>query len=272
MDKRIRESIEACRPASEDLHSPEMADVARRLQDDPHARQVYDRVQEYDAAILKAIDDVSVPPGLSERILERLRAAGDESVKGRSHELLAGIVAAASKTHEANPQAQVSPAPRRLALSRRRLMGTALTALLACVLLVVVINLLQQPSDLDLPELADQWQAQLGNDWQKTAAAPPDFAVPGAVLVKPTGWQWVDRYATVPVVAYELVHAKAGKAMLYVAQMTRDGLRGSPPLTPQSTSGQAVAYWRSGSHVYVLVVEDERNYRAFVRPSTTPFA
>ncbi len=272
MDKRIREGIEACRPASEDLNSPEMADAARGVQDDPLARLVHDRVQKYDAAILKSIDDVSVPAGLSQRILERLRAARDESADGRSEELLAGAVTAASKTHEASSDAQISPVPGRLALSRRNLTGAALTALLACVLLVVVINLLQERSELALADLADQWQAELGNNWQKLATAPPDFEVPGAVLVTPTQWQWIDRYTTEPVVAYELVHAKAGKAMLYVARMTRDGLRGSPPLTPQSTSGKAVAYWQSGSRVYVLVVEDDRNYRAFVRPSTTPFA
>jgi len=272
MDDRIREGIEACRPASDDLDSPELADVARRVKDDPQARLAYDRVQEYDAAILKSIDDVSVPPGLSERILERLCAARDESANGRSKDLLAGVVAAASSAREATPDAQVSPAPRRLALSRRHLTGAALTALLACVLLVVVINLMQEPSDLALPDLADQWQVKLDDNWQQMADAPADFALPGAVLVKPAGWQWIDRYTTVPVVAYELVHAKAGKAMLYVARMTRNGLPSAPPLTPQSTSGKAVAYWQSGSHVYVLVVEHERNYRAFVRPSTTPFA
>ena len=38
MDKRIREGIEACRPAGEDLHGPEMADLAERLENDPLAR------------------------------------------------------------------------------------------------------------------------------------------------------------------------------------------------------------------------------------------
>lgn len=274
MDKRIRESIEACRPGSDDLQSPELADAARLVEDDPDARLAFERVQAWDAAISKSLDEVSVPPGLAERILDRLRAAQDESA-GRSPELLAGVVASASQTDKAPRDAQVapgSPVPNRRAWSRRHWAGGVSLALGACVLVIVVGNWLRLGNDLPLEVLADQWREELRNDWQ-IAGPPRDFAVPTAILVPPGRWQQIGRFATVPVVAYELVHAKAGKAMLYVAHMTRAGLPAAPPLAPQSTTGgQAVAYWQSGSNVYVLVVEDDRNYRAFVQPSTTPLA
>jgi hypothetical protein len=60
--------------------------------------------------------------------------------------------------------------------------------------------------------------------------------------------------------------------MLYVARMSRNGLPSTPPLEPQSSSGKAIAYWQSGSRLYVLVVDDPKDYRDFVHASTAPFA
>jgi hypothetical protein len=74
-------------------------------------------------------------------------------------------------------------------------------------------------------------------------------------------------------VAYELTHGKAGKAMLYVARLSRPELQTSPPLSPQPGSvGQAIGYWRSGDIVYVLVAPDGLRYQAFVRSSSAPLA
>jgi hypothetical protein len=144
---------------------------------------------------------------------------------------------------------------------------------LAAALVIAVGYWLQPDSELEFDVLADQWAGQLSGDWEPIAQAPRDFPVPGAILVPPARWQWIDRFTTVPVVAYELAHGKAGKAMLYVAKMTRSNLPGAAPQWPQSnTGGKAIAWWQSGSYVYVLVVEDERRYPAFVKPSTTPFA
>lgn len=273
MDKRIYEGIEACRPASEDLDDGELAEVAGRVNEDPQARLVYDRVQEFDAAILKSIDDVPVPAGLAERILDSLREA-EQQTNGHGDAALAGVVAAATTTGEPPSEASVVPAlgsSGRFGFSRRRATAAAITALLACVLLIVVVNLLQESSELELVDLASHWQGKLGDDWQQTAP-PADFAVPAAVQNAASRWQWVDRYLAVPVVAYELQNAKGGRAMLFVARMNRAGLPSAPPVRPQWASGKAVAYWQSGARVYVLVMENERSYQDFVRTSAAPFA
>lgn len=272
MDKRIREGIEACRPASDDLQSPELADAARGVQNDPAARLAYERVQKWDAAISKSLEAVSVPPGLSERIVDCLRAAQGESAQRDSADLLAGTVAAAAEIRETSGEAQVSPSPTRHAWSRRHWAGGVSAALVACVVVLAVGYWLRQGSDLAIEILADQWHAELGGNWQ-LGSAPRDFTVPTAILVSPARWQRIGSFAAVPVVAYELWHPTAGKAMLYVARMTRPGMPAAPPPDPQWTSGgKAVAYWQSDSRLYVVVFENERNYRAFVRPSTTPFA
>ena len=63
-----------------------------------------------------------------------------------------------------------------------------------------------------------------------------------------------------------------GEAVLLVARLQGEGLPSAPPASPQSaTGGRAIAYWQSGSMVYVLVVPgNARNYRSYVRsaPST----
>lgn len=269
MDKKIRESIEACRPASDDLLADDMADVARRVNEDPQARLIRQRVEQWDAAIGQSIEDVPVPPGLAERILERLEAARPDEAAQGADRLLAASVSAASQTVPHTGETHVVRSRGAAAWSRRRWAGAVTVALLACVLVVVVGNWLNRDSQLPLETLAEQWREQLGNNWEQMARAPKDFAVPEDVLVMPKRWQWVDQFTTVPVAAYQLAHAKAGEAMLYVARLKRDGLPSAPPLRPQSnTGGRAVAYWQSGDRVYVLVVEDERSYRAFVRPST----
>jgi hypothetical protein len=271
MDKPIREGIEACRPASADLLSPDMTEVARQVQDDPQARLVYERVQQWDTAIGQSIDEVSVPPGLAERILERLRIAAGAST-GRSANLVSETIAAAANGHHLTGDVQLAPPPARAPWSRRRWTGATVSALLACALVVAVGSWLRQDRDLALDQLADQWKAQLGSKWQPFAQAPRDFAPPSAIQVPPARWQWIDRYTTVPVVAYELIHNKAGKAMLYVAKMTRGDVEGAPPDAPYTTAGKTIACWQSGSHFYMLVFENERSYRAFVKIATTPFA
>ena len=73
---------------------------------------------------------------------------------------------------------------------------------------------------------------------------------------------------------YQLQDRAGATGHLFVVRLTRTGLPGAPPASPQSnTAGKAVGYWQSGDKVYVLVVPgDERNYRAFVSSSPVPLA
>jgi hypothetical protein len=249
-----------------------MTEAARAVRDDPQVRLVYERVQQWDTAIGQSIDDVNVPPGLAERIVERLRMAAGASSGGRSTERMSETIAAAANGHHSTGDVQIAPPPARAPWSRRRWAGAAVSALVACAVVVAVGTWLRQERDLPLDELADQWAAQLGTQWQPIAQAPRDFPLPSALRVPPARWQWIDHYTTVPVVAYELVHAKYGKAMLYVARITRRDVQGAPPAAPYSTAGKTIACWQSGSHFYMLVFEDERSYRGFVKTATTPFA
>jgi hypothetical protein len=255
------------------LLARDLSEVARRIEDDPQARLVHQRIEQWDTAIRQSIEEVPVPPGLAERILERLRAARPDEAAGASGGLLSRSVSVALQSDASSGETQLAPPSTARGWSRRHWVGAAAAALVAGVLVIAVGNWLRPASEVELPVLADQWRERLGDDWQQIARAPENFAVPPSLLVAPQRWQWIDQFTTVPVAAYELVHAKAGRAMLYVARMSRAGLPSAPPVSPQSnTGGRAVAWWQTGDRVYVLVVDDERSYRAFVRPSAVPLA
>lgn len=268
MDKRIIEGIEACRPGSEDLRSPDLADVARQIAQDPEARAYYERVQAWDARIAAAIHEVSVPAGLSERILDRLR---QETVRDAGDSGTGEIVPAVVGSLEDDAQVTRDNTSR---WSRRQWLAGFAT--MAATLLAVAFLSSFFPSRVHEPleEIAEGWFQQLTPNWQDAAHLPTDFAVPAAVVGSPTGWQWIASRAGGGGVAYRLQNARGATAMLYVVQMSRSELPTNPPAQPQSTTqGKAVGYWQSGARVYVLVVTgDERSYRTFVASSPVPLA
>ena len=279
MDKRIIEGIEACRPGSDDVLSADLKDVALRLEKDPEAQSAYRRVQKWDAAVAAALEDVSVPAGLAERILDRLGVAHPETSAQVPPSPLEKIVALSLQAANAEPagrdielsQEVREAAPR---WSRRRVLtlGSSLAAVVA--LAVVVGNFWQPRSTRPVETRAEEWMQQLGTTWQSIPRVPGEFPVPGAVVASPTGWQRVGNVASGRGVAYKLQHGQAGGAVLFVVKLSVAGLPAAPPVSPQSTTGgKAIGYWQSGRFLNVLVVEgDERSYRAFVNSARGPMA
>lgn len=255
IDKRTRENIEACRPESLDLHSPDLNELARKVRQDPAVRAAYERVQQSDAAIVAAMPQVPVPAGLAERLLEQLAVAA--------------VPAAAGST-----ASEVSVSAWRSHWPRRRVLGTA-AALAATVLVAVGIGWMLQPGAPDsLEMLAIAWQQELAVNWQAMDGAPRDLVVPSSITASPVGWQRVRYFANGGGVAYKLIRGKARQAMLFVVKLSAHGLPGTLPAAPQSTTGGvAIGYWQSGGRIYVLIVEgDERSYRSFVETPLAPVA
>ena len=74
-DERLLEALEACRPGSADLSDPALAHLAAEIAVDPALERLYERLQQIDARVAAAFQEVPVPAGLAERISERLAEA-----------------------------------------------------------------------------------------------------------------------------------------------------------------------------------------------------
>jgi hypothetical protein len=275
MDKRILEGIEACRPLSDDLHSSEMSEVERQVRNDPAARLVYERVQKWDAAISASMEDVPLPPGLAERLRERLEASVAERRSPPPAAALSRVVAAAMQAAAVPPHQANDVRPGRRGLSRRQWVGVGVSTLAAALLVAGGLIIFQPRDDISLEAMAEDWLHEIDahpDAWRSMQPPPRSFAIPSVVSAAPDGWRPIDKYATG--VAFKLVHEAAGSAILYVARLSRPNLPSAPPSRPQFTSGgKAIGYWQSGGVIYVLVVPgDERSYRTFVRSAPIPLA
>ncbi len=265
--RRLREALEVSR-AGDLAASP---DVARAIADDPQARLAFDRIQRWDVAISAAMDRVELPAGLEDRILARLSG---------SPTLLNSVTASveAADLPASGSVSTVSLAPESPAIGGRPLTywsSVGLAAVAAAALVVAAGYWLQLDTEVPIVQLAEQWQEKLSTDWHPLDDAPAEFPFPEAMRVAATGWQWIGKRTPTPVVAYHLTNGKT-TALLYAAQMTREGLASSPPKDPQQdTGGKAIAYWRSPQKsglTYVLVVKDSKFYPAFVSRASTPLA
>ncbi len=274
MDKRMIEGIEACRPLSDDVHTAELADVARGVQDDPQTRSMYERIQQWDAAVSATMEQVPIPAGLAERILDRL-GCGEPVPQTQSapREQASAVVLPSVEAQQ--DSASVEMAPETPRFSRRQSLGALVAALAAGLVFAAFLGKWLQPrSDSSLEMLAEGWQQELGPRWQDAHRAPHELAVPSAIIVPPAGWQTIGKkYTSVRGVAYQLVNEKGSVATLFVVRLTQSGLPTAPPAAPQSTTGnKAIGYWQSGGLTYVLVVPNERSYRSFVNASQRPLA
>jgi hypothetical protein len=279
MEKRTREAIEACRPHSDDLASPDMREVADEIERDPEARMLYARVQQWDSAIAAAMQSGSVPAGLESRLLSALGV--DQASAANQHETVASQSGQSRLSLPA--EVMIAPAPNdesavssvateQSSWSRRRWLAACASIAASIVLAAFLNGWLRDRSPLPLEDEAVTWVDQLGSDWQDISRAPAGFPVPEALLAAPVSWQWMEQGR--PGVAYQVETAAGVRATLFVVKSSRADLPSSPPAMPQSTTGgRAIGYWRAGEQICVLVVPgDARSYRALVNPSAAPLA
>ena len=249
MDKRtIQELFDACRAGGDDLQLPEMAPLAERLADDPALADARRRANRFDAAVGDAFDDVPVPDGLQDRLVESLRSAGS---------------AEASAVERAVPRVW----------TRRRVLAASLAALSAGVLVAVGVRLFpREPIDPDqLAGLAGGWTNSLSSEgWsdQIDAALPLARPIPDSVLALPEAWQTRSTQYDSAAVAYRLGNGRRGAVLFVLDGAGRESdLSGSPPPNPRpGTGGWQFGVWQSDGLVFVLAVEGSRaDYRRLVK-------
>jgi hypothetical protein len=248
-DRRILESLEACRPGAGDVTDPEFAHLAEALAADPELRGLYERLQRTDAVLARCIRDVPVPEGLAERLTLRLAAARTEC--------------------EAEDAAAPRPARR---FSRRWLAvsGALLTAA-AAALVVALIDRGGPPlaSDPDTihRDAIDFFNAETPEaGYAISEESPPRGYEFSPELRKPGGMRWrnVRGFLGRTGVAYDL-RVGGTTATLYVVRCVAPDLPRAPSEAPLVTGDCAVSAWQSGDCLYVLVVSGgTESYRQFL--------
>lgn len=234
-----REQIDACRPGSDDLSLPALAELAQVAETDRAIADELARSQRFDRAVSTAMHDVPLPAGLLERLEAKLAAAD---------------------TAESTGDVALPPAPARF--SRKGIFAAA-AALAAALLLAVGAAFWPQPgrniSNEQLVEMASGWNRQVGPQWNALSPAslpPARFAAPIEVR-KATGWQRFTATDGRTGVVYNLTTGLRPSARLYVIN-SRDKF--ALPNTPfrelkDASGGIAIGAWHADGLLYVVVVD-----------------
>jgi hypothetical protein len=250
IERRILEALDACRLASDDLHSadhPELAEAAALVREDAAVQEALARVQHFDTQIGQAMEDVDLPEGLAARVKARLAAVAAYT---------------ATPAIEAAPVDVAEPVslPQPVDSTRRHWMLTAAAALAASVAVAVGVWQFGLNGEVELSR--EQLQttskelhsiAQDSSPWQTMSQAPADFPFPAdALLAQPKGFKTFpgDRRA----MAYDVSYGNL-KATLIVYQGTAPTLDFVPPRDPFNTQGPCVGLWQRNGLLFALVVE-----------------
>lgn len=259
LPRAIISALDACRPGKQDETLPEVAD---RIAHAPPAQLAAVRrsLERVDRAIMAAVQQVPVPAGLAERILQRLPDAE------RGSDTFAAPEAADSIPVRV-PLDRAGTAHRLAPFQKQWLLWTSgALALAACLLIAVVF---WPRENLHLAEMQTQVRALYEADGHRGTAAPIAAAPMGLGGVSP---QWVVGQHAIELlerggIAYELAHRRA-RGTLYVVPLKRwrgptlEGLTATP--TAQSTSGTTVAAWTDDTNAYFLIAKgDSRAIWAF---------
>jgi hypothetical protein len=267
-DERILEALEVCRPNSDDLSDPAMADLADQLGANPELKRLCERLQSVDGKLSLAFRDVPVPEGLAQRIIDRLAAARAEQA---AKTVLEDAPEDAATTPVAQVPARPTHASRRRLLAAAGLLSTTAVLLLAVLLYLNTRNTLDEPTVLrDAVNFFSNEVAQPGH-LLSDRRPPDDYRISRDVRrVAGTRWREISGFLGCKGVAYDLPGpGDAVKATLYVVKLSVKDLKNTapPPLPKQDTGGYCSAAWRDGKLLYVLVVRgNKRDYDDCLAP------
>jgi hypothetical protein len=247
-------AIDACRPGHDDLQLPDLLGFAQQLKSQPELAVRFARVQRCDAQIQAAMQNVEVPSGARQRLLQRLNAD----------------VRPAEISVPVPKEVPVLPEPTQarslwwpLALAASLLLGTSL-------LFVLSWNSAASP---DVHATAVAFFDQRDGAWKDLLQEKPSIPLPPRLALRPHSWKHVSA-GSLTGVAYD-VSLRHCRGILFVCAMPKSlQLPTSPPAAPETFhDGWSLAVWQSGDQLCMLVVEgDDRAYRDLIRAASGPIA
>jgi len=221
-----------------------------------------------DARLTAAMQDVPVPDGLAQRLLDSLAAEGD-SIKPRP------VVAPEGATTGRGFVSHGSRFRRRWLVIGGGLLAAAAGLLLAVWLAAPAVE--ARFSEQFVLDEAIRWfdvAAQRPARLLSEKAAPAAYPVSQMVLC-PGGTRWrpVDGFLGRGGVVYDLPGPAGVRAALYVVEQEADGLATLPAPRPFTTAGHCAAAWQEGGLLYVLVVQgNTAAYQGYLNLPRSPVA
>jgi hypothetical protein len=253
---QLRQQIDACRPGSDDLHLPELAELKAAVASSGEVAAELDRAQRFDQNVTSALYDVPVPAGLLDRLL----------VSAASPVALAGVEQAIDEGPEAAPadapQAATSVANGTRRTWLWRAASIALTA--AAVIALGVFFSRGKPREVAAQQLAmdvSNWfdQAASGNQWAIGSAEQPGFPLDQSVTRRPIARRSFLTPSGETAVVYELSAPGQSRALLFVVTPRANYKVAQSPAgaTLMGTTGgiKAAAWQRPAGKLYVLVLK-----------------
>ncbi|MBN1853626.1 MAG: hypothetical protein JW829_12920 [Pirellulales bacterium] len=254
-ERHILEKIEACRSGSDDLASPEMADVVRMMAEDACLANHQQRVEEYDRSVRAALDRVPVPSGLETRLLQIVDQDGSSNPVSSSLPIETDLP---DTRNSHSDQRRWRPIPIAIGLA------TAACLIIAGTILILQMMASQVWSIAQVKQEAIGWTEALEHIvWQDISTNPPaTLEFPLGMRARP--WQWCRLREPSPgmgdVIAYDLLGSPSRfgiqKGILFVFRADVTGLPATPPIRPAITQGRLIAAWHSGDRICVLVLRD----------------
>jgi hypothetical protein len=265
VDAQWLEMIDACRPGRSDHLLADLKPLAEAMAGDPKLADCFDRIQQFDAAIVDSIDDVPLPAGLAQRVLASLEAASAD---------LPVMV----------PYLPAAPAAAPAKRSNRRTwLVSGVAAVVACAASLLIGFCFWEPAttDVGMEEIAEAARLLHEQDhdaWGRLVEdipAPANFPLGPYLAVSPRSpWRALKRtFLGREGIAYELTAPRQVRATLFV--LSAAGSLTAPQLQPlpampidgmQNTAGRTTATWSDGTRLYVLVVDgDPTDLRTLVR-------
>lgn len=243
---RYREQIDACRPGSDDLALPALAELAGAVETDRSIAEEFARSERFDRAVGAALHDVPVPAGLLERLEVKLAAAD----------------AAESMGAAAESMGEVALPPARPRFSRRLILTAAGLATAAALLLAIGSQLWRpaprEISQDQLTALASQWveeSAPNRSAWKKpTQPAPQVLAIPTTSVAERSFTTAHRERATV----FNVTPSGRQQVLLFVVQTRHSYAVRTAPFTrlKNASGGVALAAWQKDGVLYVLAVRE----------------
>jgi hypothetical protein len=257
------DAIESCRPASDDLFTPELSDVAEHIAVDPGCDRYYERLQNLDLKISAAFHDVEIPPGLEQRVLAKVELARlEDALFGYEDETLATA-------------ASTLPCPRKEPRNTRRrfLLSSGVLAAAISIFFVIFWNL--RPSTDWTRQTAEERAMQFFNaenvapgQLLAKTPCPAEFPLSNQIRrFRDTSWRPVENFLGKTGIAFDLPSANGERATLYAIEQTIPDLGPMPLDNPSNTGGCCVAAWQENGLTYILVVRGNQNtYQNYLIP------